>query len=111
MMPGEISARLMVERSDLASATADALTLAAALAAFGEPAALSVKPYWKIPAYFEVAVTLRGAQGVDTLRRIADALAPDWHWLSENAVWDHRQHGGFKVASLAPSARWAELIA
>ena len=108
-MPCEIAARLMVERPDLASATADALKLIEAIAAFGHPARLNVQAYWKIAAYFDIVVTLRGEDADTVFRRVANALAPEWEWPSESAVWDYKNHAGFKVQSLAPSARWAEI--
>jgi hypothetical protein len=109
-MPDEIVLRLMVERPDLASATVDATTLIESIAAYGHAAELHINPYWKIATYYEIAVTLRGENSKSNLRSVATALAPEWHWLSQNAIWDYRKHGVFKIQSLAQSVRWAEII-
>jgi hypothetical protein len=108
----EFMIRLMVERAALADAAADALALAAAVEGFGSFAELSLAPYAKFDNTFQITLRLAaGADGPAALPRLAAALAPDWHWAPhpEDAVWDHRNNGPFKVAALAPVARWANV--
>ena len=104
----EALVRLMVERPDETTAADSAARLHDALQPFGEPAPPSVEKYWKIDGWFKVAIVLRTAEG---LPQIADALATDWQWGPNRrwAVWDHRQHGAFRIGSLVPYARWAHL--
>ena len=100
---------LMVERPDETTAGDCASNLGDAMRPFGEPAQPSVEKYWKIDGWFEVAIILRAAHATEGLSQIADALAADWQWGRDRrwAVWDPRQHGAFRINSLAPYARWA----
>jgi hypothetical protein len=110
-MTHRVSVRVMIETPDLASAAADAAKLCAAVAGFGDPMTLNIERYWKIDRYFEAAIVLQVGDPTDALRRLADAVAPDWEWGPNHdwAVWDSNSHGTFKVQSLAASCRWVHV--
>jgi hypothetical protein len=101
----------MIETPDLAAAAAAAATLCADVARFGEPVALEIDRYWKIDRYFEAVIVLQADDPSDAMRRVAEALAPDWQWGRERdwAVWDINSHGALKVQSIAGSCRWAHI--
>jgi len=104
-----LSVRLMIETPDLASAAAAAATLCPTIARFGELTALEIDRYWKIDRYFKAVIVLQVDNPGDALRRLAEALAPDWQWGPNHdwAVWDLSSHGTFNIQSVA--ARWAHV--
>ena len=106
-----LSVRLMIETPDLASAAAAAATLCPTIARFGELTALEIDRYWKIDRYFEAVIVLQVDNPGDALRRLAEALAPDWQWGPNHdwAVWDLSSHGAFNIQSIAGSCRWAHV--
>ena len=110
-MTQRVSVRVMVETPDLASAAAAAGTLCTALAGFGDPMVLEIDRYWKIERYFHAVIVLQVGDPSDALRRLTEAMAPEWEWGRERgwAVWDPNTHGAFKIQSLAEFCRWAHV--
>jgi hypothetical protein len=106
-----VSVRVMIETPDLASAAAAAGKLCTALAGYGEPLVLEIDRYWKFDRYFKAVIVLQVGDPGDALRRLTQALAPDWEWGRERdwAVWDPHTHGAFKIQSVAESCRWARV--
>ena len=111
MVTQRVSVRVMVETPDLASAAAAAGRLCTALAGFGDPMVLEIDRYWKIERYFHAVIVLQVGDPSDALRRLTEAMAPEWEWGRERgwAVWDPNTHGAFKIQSLAGSCRWAHV--
>jgi hypothetical protein len=108
-MSEELVVRLLVECADEAAAQSVAAELLRILGDFHAQSRHDPQRYWKLPALFEFAFTLRPP----TPQALADLLAlgvGEWHHGGDehdrSCVWNRRDGCAF----LSPGVRWAEVI-
>ena len=66
----------------------------------------SVKPYWKIPEYFEVVVKMTTAPGEGGIEHVLVKLGSGWlHQRPGEAIWNKEENAHF----MDESVRWAHL--
>jgi hypothetical protein len=66
----------------------------------------SVKPYWKIPEYFEVVIEMTTVPDVGGIEHALEKLGSGWlHQRPGEAIWNKGENAHF----MDESVRWAHL--
>lgn len=103
---GIINLRIFVEVSTENEARNVAKRLSESLSVFGCHEICRLKPYWKIPKYFEFCIEISGSDiSKDQMQEISFALGKNWTGVEESLVWDASN----VQILIDPRVRWANL--